>query len=135
LVSAEALRRSGEALLAIINDSLDFSKIDVGRLELEPLPFALREMMSETLKTVAPLAHGKGLELAYEVHPQVPDALDGDTSRLSQILLNLVDNAIKFTEAGEVVAEVTTEAATATEATLRVVVRDTGVGIAADKQG
>jgi two-component system, sensor histidine kinase and response regulator len=132
-VYAETVRRSGEALLAIINDILDFSKIEAGRLELEPAPFPLREAIAEALKTLAPLAHGKGLELAYAIGPDVPDDLIGDTGRLSQVLLNLVGNAIKFTDLGEVAVHVTAETVTPDDVTLRVAVQDTGVGIPADK--
>ena len=110
---AETVHRSGEALLAIINDILDFSKIEAGRLELEPVPFALRETLGETIKTLASLAHAKSLELAYEIRPDVPDDLVGDTGRLGQILVNLVGNAIKFTERGEVAVRVDTESVTA----------------------
>src|SRR2546426_332604 len=132
---AETVHRSGEALLTIINDILDFSKIEAGRLELEPVPFALRETLAKTIKTLGPLAHAKGLELAYEIRPDVPDDLVGDTGRLGQILLNLVGNAIKFTEQGEVAVRVDAEAVTPDTATLRVAVQDTGIGIAADKRG
>jgi two-component system, sensor histidine kinase and response regulator len=130
---AETVHRSGEALLAIINDILDFSKIEAGRLELEPVPFALRETLAETIKTLASLAHAKSLELAYEIRPGVPDDLVGDTGRIGQILVNLVGNAIKFTEQGEVAVRVDTETVTADSVTLRVAVQDTGIGIAADK--
>ncbi|TMK31744.1 MAG: response regulator [Actinobacteria bacterium] len=131
---AETVHRSGEALLSIINDILDFSKIEAGRLELEPVPFGLRETLGEMLKTLGPLAHGKGLELAYEIRPDVPDDLVGDTGRLGQILLNLVGNAIKFTERGEVAVRVDTEAVTAETVTLKVSVQDTGIGIPDDKR-
>ena len=130
---AETVHRSGEALLAIINDILDFSKIEAGRLELEPVPFALRETLGETVKTLASLAHAKSLELAYEIRPSVPDDLVGDTGRIGQILVNLVGNAIKFTEQGEVAVRVDAEAVTAESVTLRVAVQDTGIGIAPDK--
>ena len=130
---AETVHRSGEALLGILNDILDFSKIEAGRLELEPAPFALRETLAETLKTVAPLAHAKGLELAYEVRADVPDDLVADTGRLGQIVINLVGNAIKFTERGEVAVRVDAETATAASVTLHVAVEDTGIGIPADK--
>ena len=130
---AETVHRSGEALLAIINDILDFSKIEAGRLELEPVPFALRETLAETIKTLASLAHAKSLELAYEIRPGVPDDLVGDTGRIGQILVNLVGNAIKFTERGEVAVRVDTESVTADSVTLRVAVQDTGIGIPADK--
>ncbi|PYN40663.1 MAG: hypothetical protein DMD95_21215, partial [Candidatus Rokuibacteriota bacterium] len=132
---AETVHRSGEALLTIINDILDFSKIEAGRLELEPVPFALRETLAKTIKTLGPLAHAKELELAYEIRPDVPDDLVGDTGRLGQVLLNLVGNAIKFTEQGEVAVRVDAEAVTPDTATLRVAVQDTGIGIAADKRG
>jgi PAS domain S-box-containing protein len=131
---AETVHRSGEALLAIINDILDFSKIEAGRLELEPVPFALRETLAETIKTLASLAHAKSLELAYEIRPGVPDDLVGDTGRLGQILVNLVGNAIKFTERGEVAVRVDTESVTADRVTLRVAVQDTGIGIPAEKR-
>src|SRR5881409_2161266 len=130
---AETVHRSGEALLAIINDILDFSKIEAGRLELEPVPFALRETLGETVKTLASLAHAKSLELAYEIRPNVPDDLVGDTGRIGQILVNLVGNAIKFTEQGEVAVRVDAETVTAENVTLRVAVQDTGIGIAPDK--
>jgi PAS domain S-box-containing protein len=130
---AETVHRSGEALLAIINDILDFSKIEAGRLELEPVPFALRETLAETVKTLASLAHGKSLELAYEIRPGVPDDLVGDTGRLGQILVNLVGNAIKFTERGEVAVRVDAESVTADQVMLRVAVQDTGIGIATEK--
>jgi two-component system, sensor histidine kinase and response regulator len=130
---AETVHRSGEALLTIINDILDFSKIEAGRLDLEPVPFALRETLADLLKTVAPLAHGKGLELAYEIRAEVPDELVGDTGRLGQVLLNLVGNAIKFTERGEVAVRVDAETVTPDTVALRVAVEDTGIGIAADK--
>jgi signal transduction histidine kinase/DNA-binding response OmpR family regulator len=130
---AATVRRSGEVLLTLINDVLDFSKIEAGKLELEPLPFALRDTLGETLKTVAPLAHRKGLELAYEVTPDVPDGLVGDSGRIRQIVLNLVGNAVKFTERGEV-----TVAVDASEAVdgimLHMVVRDTGIGIPEEKR-
>jgi signal transduction histidine kinase len=100
---ALTVRRSGEALLAIINDILDFSKIEAGKLTLEPMPFALRNTVAELLKTAGPLAHAKGLELTYDVSPEIPDGVEADAGRIGQVLLNLVGNAIKFTERGEVV--------------------------------
>jgi two-component system, sensor histidine kinase and response regulator len=131
---AETVHRSGEALLAIINDILDFSKIEADRLELEPMPFALCETLADLLKSLAPLAHAKGLELTYEIRPDVPDGLLGDAGRLGQILLNLVGNAIKFTEQGEVAVRIDAEAVTPDTVTLRVAVQDSGIGIAADKR-
>src|SRR5206468_1987759 len=117
---AETVHRSGEALLAIINDILDFSKIEAGRLELEPVSFALRETLAETIKTLAPLAYVKSLELAYEIRSDVPDDLVGDTGRIRQIRVNLVGNAIKLTERGEVAVRVDAEAVAADRVTLRV---------------
>ena len=133
---AETVRRSGESLLAIINDVLDFSKIEAGKLELEPLPFAFRDTLGETLKTLAPLAHRKGLELAYEVAADVPDGVVGDPGRIGQIVLNLVGNAIKFTDRGEVTvsAEVVPPAGAGDDVVLHVVVRDTGIGIPESKR-
>jgi two-component system sensor histidine kinase/response regulator len=131
---AETVHRSGEALLGIINDILDFSKIEAGRLELEPAPFALREMLAETLKTVAPLAHGKGLELTYEVASDVPDDVVADSGRLGQIVLNLVGNAIKFTERGEVAVRIDADTVTPEAVGLRLAVQDTGIGIPLDKR-
>ena len=131
---AETVHRSGESLLSLINDILDFSKIEAGRLELQPVPFALRDTLAETVKTLAPLAHAKDIELAYEIQAEVPDDLVGDTGRLGQILLNLVGNAIKFTERGEVAVHVDAEAVTSDSVTLRVAVQDTGIGIPADKR-
>ena len=130
---AETVHRSGEALLTIINDILDFSKIEAGRLELEPVPFALRESVGETIKTLAPLSHAREIELTYEIQADVPDDLVGDTGRLGQILLNLVGNAIKFTERGEVAVHVAAETVTPETVTLRVAVEDTGIGIPSDK--
>jgi signal transduction histidine kinase/DNA-binding response OmpR family regulator len=129
---AEAVRRSGELLLAIINDILDFSKIEAGKLGLERHPFILRELVGETLKSVAPLAHHKGLELGYDVTLEVPDVLLGDAARLRQILLNLVGNAIKFTASGEITVSVDAVVDGA-DVELRVTVRDTGTGIPKDK--
>src|SRR5207244_589780 len=93
-------------LLGLINDLLDFSKIEAGKLELDPADFRLRAALGDTLRALAVRAHKKGLELVSHVEPDVPDALIGDAGRLRQVLLNLVGNAIKFTEEGEVVVEV-----------------------------
>ena len=102
----EALKTSADSLLAILNDILDISKIEAGRLDLEPVEFSLRVTLGEILKTLAPRAHTKGLELIYHLEPDVPDSLIGDAGRLRQILVNLVGNAIKFTERGEVAVHV-----------------------------
>ena len=130
----EIVKSSADALLTVLNDILDFSKIEAGKLDLEPIPFSLRDCLAHTLKTLALRAHQKGLELVYQVHPTVPDALIGDPGRLRQILVNLIGNAIKFTERGEVVVEVDTEAQTADDVSVHVAVTDTGVGIPPEKQ-
>ena len=105
----EALKGSADSLLTLLNDILDISKIEAGRLELEPIEFSLRSSISEILKTLAVRAHAKGLELIYHVQPDVPDSLLGDAGRLRQIVVNLVGNAIKFTERGEVALHVKLE--------------------------
>ncbi|HVW01131.1 MAG TPA: response regulator, partial [Planctomycetaceae bacterium] len=125
---------SGESLLRVINDVLDFSKIEAGKLRFERTRFALRESLGDTMKSFAVRAHHKGLELACRIRPDVPDSLWGDVGRLRQVLVNLVGNAIKFTEQGEVVLDVSCESPpTASDARLRFVIRDTGVGIPPDK--
>src|ERR671920_1565943 len=100
---------SADGLLAVINDILDFSKIEAGKLQLDPVAFDLRDAIGETMKTLGLRAHQKGLELAHHVPADVPDALVGDLLRLRQVLVNLIGNAIKFTERGEVVARVEVE--------------------------
>src|SRR5690606_35475470 len=97
------VQSSAHSLLTIINEILDFSKIESGRLELENTDFSLRESVSGTLKTLALRAHHKGLELLFDVPANVPDGLVGDPIRLRQVIVNLVGNAIKFTEKGEIV--------------------------------
>jgi signal transduction histidine kinase/DNA-binding response OmpR family regulator len=126
----EAVRHSGEALLAIINDILDFSKIEAGKLDLEQLDFDLRTVIEEVAVLLAERADSKGLELACLVYHDVPAGLRGDPGRLRQILMNLVGNAIKFTERGEVVIRARLAETTADTALVRFEVSDTGVGIA-----
>ncbi|HYS04914.1 MAG TPA: response regulator [Candidatus Dormibacteraeota bacterium] len=126
------LRASGEALLTIINDLLDFSKIEAGKLELEALDFDLHPIVEEVMSLLAEKAHGKKLELACLVHHEVPGALRGDPGRLRQILLNLVGNAIKFTEKGEVVLRARLEEKQEGAVVVRFEVTDTGIGIAAE---
>jgi PAS domain S-box-containing protein len=104
----EMARESADGLLDILNDVLDFSKIEAGRLELNVADFSLRDSIGDALKAVGLRAHQKGLELCCDVRPEVPDALHGDAGRLRQVLLNLVGNAIKFTDKGEVVVRVST---------------------------
>jgi PAS domain S-box-containing protein len=127
------VKSSAEALLGVLNDILDFSKIEAGKLTLDPIPFVLRDCLSAALKPLALRAHEKGLELAYQVQSEVPDAVVGDPGRLRQILVNLVGNAIKFTEHGEVVVQVEPEVQAGDELWLHMAVRDTGVGIPPDK--
>ncbi len=125
---------SARSLLAVINDVLDFSRIEAGRMELDPVPFDLRPWLAETVRLVAQPAHAKGLQLAWVVAPEIPDRLVGDTLRLRQILLNLVGNAIKFTDRGEVVVRVTPDGPAGADVPLHITVRDTGIGISDDKQ-
>jgi signal transduction histidine kinase/CheY-like chemotaxis protein len=148
---------SASALLTILNDILDFSKIEAGKLTLDPEPFNLRDLLGDMLKPLALRAHAKCLELAFDVRPDVPDSIIGDPTRLRQVLVNLVGNALKFTEKGEIVVRVAVEdssspetghkpdypgvtssqapSTTATSRTtvLRFDVRDTGIGIPRDK--
>jgi two-component system, sensor histidine kinase and response regulator len=132
--SLELVRLSAESLLAVINDILDFSKIEAGKMEFESIPFDLRENLGETMKTLGFRAHQKGLELVYDVRPDVPPAMLGDPGRLRQILVNLVGNAIKFTEQGEILVSVEQEWGMADAVCLHFSVRDTGVGIPAEKR-
>jgi signal transduction histidine kinase/DNA-binding response OmpR family regulator len=129
------VQSSADALLSLINDILDFSKIEAGRLELDPIDFSLNDCVADTLNTLAVRAHSKSIELAYRVAPDIPDALIGDMYRLRQVLVNLVGNAIKFTESGEIVVDVdhAPGAAANDGVHLRFAVRDTGIGIPADK--
>jgi PAS domain S-box-containing protein len=128
------VKASADSLLDVINDILDFSKIEAGKLDLDTVPFTLRDTVGDTMKTLAVRAHKKGLELACRVLPDVPDHLAGDPGRLRQILVNLVGNAIKFTEEGEVVVRVEAEEQTPENVLLHLAVRDTGIGIAPEKQ-
>jgi CheY-like chemotaxis protein len=120
---------SADTLLRLLNDILDFSKIEAGKLDLESVPFALRDTLGDILQTLTVRAADKGLELAYHIPPEVPDILLGDPLRLQQILVNLVGNAIKFTETGEVVVHVRLESLHDNQASLSFAVRDTGIGI------
>ena len=129
-------KSSADSLLVIINDILDFSKIEAGQLVLDPQEFDLREMLAVTMKNLAFRAHQKGLELVCDVDGEVPDRLIGDSHRLGQILVNLVGNAIKFTDRGEISVRVSVEGSTAVGVPARTVfsVRDTGIGIPAEQQ-
>src|SRR6266446_54885 len=126
----ETVRHSGEALLAIINDILDFSKIEAGKIDLEEIDFELRITVENVLELLAERAYGKGLELAYLPYPTLPTWVGGDPGRLRQVLTNLVGNAVKFTERGEVVVYSTLVEETDKDAVIRFAVTDTGIGIA-----
>jgi PAS domain S-box-containing protein len=135
--SLATVKSAANNLLGIINDLLDFSKIEAGKLELSVSEFWLRAALGDTLRALAVRAHQKGLELVSNVHPEVPDALTGDAGRLRQVLLNLIGNAIKFTEKGEVVVQVLSLSDVTSnndEVRLLFTVRDTGIGIPKEKQ-
>jgi signal transduction histidine kinase len=127
------IRTSGEALLAIINDILDLSKIEAGRVELERQRFDLRSCIEDAFELVAQRARDKGIELVSLIDDEVPESVVGDVTRLGQVLVNLLSNAIKFTDSGEVVVEVDSARTTEASLCLRFAVRDTGVGIPADR--
>jgi len=127
--------KSADNLLGLINDILDFSKIEAGRLDLETIPFDLRDILGDTLQTLALRANEKELELTFHIPPDVPDRLLGDPIRLRQIVINLVGNAIKFTESGEVVVDLQVESTDQKAARLHFEVRDTGVGITEQQRG
>ena len=127
-------KKSADSLLALLNDILDFSKIEAGKFELDHSPFGLRDNVGDILHTLALRAHKKGVELACIVAPDVPDDLVGDALRLRQVLVNLVGNAIKFTEDGEVVVRIAVRQRRGDEVALHFAVRDTGIGISADQQ-
>ena len=130
---AETVRNSGEALLRIINDILDYSKIEAGKLELETLDFNLRSLMDEVADAVALRIGNKPVECAWVAQPQVPSRVRGDPGRLRQVLLNLAGNATKFTQHGEVTVDLSLVADQGSEVVLHFEVRDTGIGISPDK--
>ncbi len=135
---AETVRSSGDSLLTIINDVLDFSKIESGELELERQPFVLRDCVEGSLDLVAAQATARGIDLVAQIEPEVPAVVEGDVTRIRQILVNLLSNAVKFTEIGEVllsvrVVEPFTPSRPGTPATLAFAVRDTGIGIPPDR--
>ncbi len=128
------IERSANNLLSIINDVLDFSKLEAGKLMLESIPFPLRATLDETLVLLAPSAHEKKLELTVVCDNNVPDNVIGDALRLQQILINLMGNAIKFTEKGTINLRVEQHTFTATQVELEIQVRDTGIGISEEQQ-
>ncbi|MCX8157936.1 MAG: PAS domain-containing protein [Verrucomicrobiae bacterium] len=131
---AETIRSSADALLAIINDILDFSKIEAGKLTFENVSFDVSEAVEGSVELLAERARAKGLELGCWIHPDVPPCLRGDPGRLRQVLANLLGNAVKFTERGEVYAEVGVVERGPKEVMLKFLVRDTGIGIPAEAQ-
>ena len=128
------VKESAESLMTIIDDILDVSKIEARQLTLERAPFRFRDTVEDSVKLLAPRADQKGLDLSCRIAPDVPDALVGDPGRLRQVLLNLVGNAIKFTDDGEVAVSVSLDERGADDVRLRFTVRDTGIGIPEDKQ-
>ena len=130
----DMVKVSSDSLLTVINDILDFSKIEAGKLDLDPIEFDLRDSLGDTISTLAMRAEEKGLEMAYHVLPEVPDAVVGDLGRLRQIIVNLVGNAIKFTERGEVVLRIELESLQDEEAHLHFAVADTGIGVPIEMQ-
>jgi signal transduction histidine kinase/CheY-like chemotaxis protein len=130
----DVVKSSAYSLLSIINNILDFSKIEAGKLVFEQSPFRLRQFMDESMKIMGIKSHEKGIELAYRIVPGVPDHLSGDAARLRQVLLNLIDNAIKFTDEGEVIVYVAAHSQTDDDVILHISVVDTGIGIPLDKQ-
>jgi GAF domain-containing protein/DNA-binding response OmpR family regulator len=132
---AATIRDSGDTLLTIINDILDFSKIEAGRMDIEAHPFDLRDCVESALDLVAPRAIEKHLETAYFFEGDVPAAIRGDVTRLRQILLNLLANAVKFTESGEVVLTVSAGLVTEGAVELTFAVRDTGIGLTPEGMG
>ena len=129
-----AIKTSANALLSLVNDLLDFAKIEARKLHLEHVSFDLRDAIEDAIRVLAVRAHEKQLELACHVDPQVPQRLMGDPLRLRQVLVNLVGNAVKFTDAGEVVLRISQRAFEAGTAELHFAIRDTGIGIPRDKQ-
>ncbi len=123
---ADTVRSAAESLLAVINDVLDFSKVEAGRLHLESIAYDLHDWLAETANVIAPQAHAKGLELIVDVSPDLPDRVIGDPGRVRQIVLNLLGNAVKFTSAGEIELY----AHLGPDGGVRIAVRDTGIGIA-----
>jgi two-component system, sensor histidine kinase and response regulator len=128
------VQESAESLLSLINNVLDFSKIEAGKLDMERVEFSLRDAVGGILKSLAVAAHKRGLELVLSIDPSVPNRVTGDPTRLRQILVNLVGNAIKFTERGDVVVKLSVDAREPTAVLLHLAVADTGIGIPNEKR-
>lgn len=130
----EIVQQASRSLLTLLNDILDFSKVDAGKLILEPNPFSLRKIIGNTVKTLAVQAHKKNLEIVYYIDSQIPDDLIGDPGRLRQIIVNLIGNAVKFTEAGEIVLKIDIlDEGIEDKILLHTMVSDTGIGISAEQ--
>ena len=130
----QMLKSSADSLLTVINDILDFSKIEAGKLELDPIAFDVRATIASLAKTMALKAEWKGLKLIHKVDSNVPEILVGDPTRLQQVIINLIGNAIKFTERGQVALQVETESQDSESVLLHISCSDTGIGIATEKQ-
>ena len=130
----QTVQSSARSLLFVINDILDFSKIEAGKLQLNAADFSLEDLLADTAKSFALRAHQKGLELMYEIGRDVPSTFCADAERLRQVLVNLIGNAIKFTDRGEVVTRIELESQTGKQAILHFRVQDTGIGIPPEKQ-
>lgn len=130
----QTIERSANNLLAIINDILDFSKLDAGKMVIESVPFALRETIEETLTLLAPSAHKKNIELSLRINQQLPDSLIGDAMRIKQVLINLANNAIKFTNKGSVCIDIDSVNIKNESAEIKITVTDTGIGMNAEQQ-
>ena len=130
----EIVKLSADSLLSLVNDILDFSKIEAGKIDLEAIGFDLRECVQDSLKMFALPASAKGLELLCDIAPTLPEMVRGDSGRLRQIILNLVSNAIKFTDSGRVALKAELESRQQNELTIRFTVSDTGIGIPVQHQ-
>jgi len=126
---AETIKQSADALLVIINDILDFSKIEAGKVDLESIELDLRKVVRGVVDLSLKPAQAKGLNLVYNISPETPTTLRGDPYRVRQLILNLVNNAIKFTEKGEVGIEITCSERDADTVKIRCAIRDTGIGL------
>ncbi len=131
---AATIRNGGDSLLAVLNDLLDFSKIEAHKLLIDPMPFSLRDLVFDTVKSLSPIAYKKHIELIVQIDSKLPDHFLGDYNRIRQILMNLLNNALKFTEQGEVVLQVQCVPTSGDETGMRISVADTGIGIHPDKQ-
>ncbi len=131
---AATIKTAGNNLLGVLNGILDFSKIEAGKMILDPQPFSLRDTVFDAMKSLAPIAYKKKLEMLVHIEPQTPDTLVGDAMRLHQVLLNLVSNAVKFTAQGEVALDIRVRNLTDDTVTLGFSVTDTGIGIPPEKQ-